>query len=209
MTSPANPADSDRGALRRALRRRRAALPAGRRLALARRIAAHVARLPELRAGARIGLYVQQGSEVPTSALRQLAAQRGCRIYLPRIVDYRAHRMVFVPAPRTALRPNRHRISEPAGAAAHDVRRLDILFLPLVGFDGMGNRMGSGAGYYDRLLGPLSGTAPGPLRIGLAFECQYCPDLGALPHDVPLDMLISECGVCDFRTTRATLGPKP
>jgi len=184
-------------------------LPPGRRLALARRITAFAARTPWLRPGARIGLYVQHGSEVATTLLRHLAAQRGCRIYLPRIVDYRTHCMVFVPAPRTALRPNRHHIREPAANAPGDVRRLDVLFLPLVGFDAMGNRLGSGAGYYDRLLGPLGADAARPLRVGLAFECQYCPDLGALPHDVPLDVLISECGVRDFAAAQRTLEPKP
>jgi len=154
-----------------------------------------------LRAGVRVGLYVSTGSEVDTSALLALARQRRCRSYLPRIIDYRNHRLQFCRDGRGALRPNRFGIGEPPAGATIDARWLDLILVPLLGFDTAGNRIGSGAGYYDRLLWWRTSGAyrSGPQLIGLAFQCQQLDRLPALPHDVPLDAAITESGWQFFR----------
>ena len=80
----------------------------------------------------------------------RLGKQHHCRIYLPRLTDLRRRRMQFVAAGR------RHAPQSPgnhgAGAAAAPVGTpdLDLVFVPLVGFDANGMRLGMGAGYYDR-----------------------------------------------------------
>ena len=79
-------------------------------------------------------------------------------------------------------------------------RHLEVVFMPLVGFDGEGNRLGMGKGFYDRAMSfrlrhPRSRR---PLLVGLAFACQQVDSLPARPHDVPLDMLISERGILRF-----------
>ena len=83
---------------------------------------------------------------------------------------------------------------------------MDLLLMPLLGFDAAGNRLGNGAGYYDRLLGARLGTARRtasqwrrPLLVGLAFECQRLEHIEAAPHDVPLDAVISEEGLRYFQ----------
>ena len=207
MTAEPDALRATRRALRRELRARRAALPPWRRQALALRITAQVARLPQLRSGAAIGLYAHFGSELPTTALRALARQRGCRLYLPRIANFSARSMEFRRDFGRPLPRNRLGIDEPLGTPSLDVARMDLLLMPLLGFDAAGNRLGNGAGYYDRLLGAhLDGTARRtasrwrrPLLVGLAFECQRLEHIEAAPHDVPLDAVISEAGLRYFQ----------
>jgi 5-formyltetrahydrofolate cyclo-ligase len=194
----------ERALLRRELRARRAALGPAARAAAEQRIAAHVARLPWLRPGATVGLYVARGAEVNTAALRRLARERGCRVFLPRIINYELQRCVFAADAARRLRRSRLRIAEPTGSARASLRSLALVLLPLVGFDDAGNRLGNGAGYYDRMLAFRRGTRGAPVLVGVAFECQRCAALEPAPHDVPLDAVVTERGLQLFRR-----GPAP
>jgi len=64
----------------------------------------------------------------------------------------------------------------------------DLILLPMLGFDRMGNRIGQGAGHYDRAL-ELRPTA---LRIGIAWSVQEVDTIPADPWDVPLDAIMTE-----------------
>ncbi len=189
-----------RTALRRQLRSRRTELTAAQRAAAVRAITAHVAGTHWLRGGLRIGLYVSVGSEVDTAPLRRLALRRGCRVYLPRIADYRQHRMVFAREQGALTSINRHGIPEPDAAETWPVRVLSVVFVPLLGVDSHGTRLGSGAGYYDRLFAYRRHRQSWhrPLLIGLAYACQRVPTLDRHGHDVPLDALVTEQGISVF-----------
>ena len=187
-----------RRALRRTLRARRATLRPAERACAERLILAHVARLPLLRPNAAIGLYVSRGTEVSTGALRTLLKRRGCRVFLPRIISYDLHRCVFAADSRLPMRLNRFRIAEPTGSSRINARMMAVVLLPLVGFDNAGNRLGNGAGYYDRLLAFRHGIRGAPLLIGLAFECQRLSVIDHAPHDIPLDAVITENGLQIF-----------
>lgn len=71
----------------------------------------------------------------------------------------------------------------------------DILLVPLLGFDRTGTRLGYGGGYYDRTLAT---TAKRPLVVGFAFAGQELDSIPRAPHDVPLDMVVTEEGVRRF-----------
>jgi 5-formyltetrahydrofolate cyclo-ligase len=187
-----------RHALRRTLRKRRDALSHAARAAGERRILASLAASPWLRPGRAVGLYVSRGSEVSTVALRALARRRGCRVYLPRLTDYAARHMVLLPDLGRPMRQNHYRIGEPLGGAKVTPQALDLVLVPLVGFDASGNRLGNGAGYYDRWLASRHGTRGAPLLVGVAFECQRCATLEPAAHDVPLDAVVTERGVQIF-----------
>jgi 5-formyltetrahydrofolate cyclo-ligase len=181
------------------LRARRRAVSGSERRAAAERLAAFADRARLLRPGREIALYLALPEEIGTGPLLQRARLRGCRIHLPRIVDARRHRMVFVDA-SGPLRVGRWGIVEPAVVRRIATRHLRVIFMPLVGFDAAGNRIGMGKGFYDRALAfrlrhPLNRR---PLLVGLAFQCQQVEALPARPHDVPLDMLITERGIHRF-----------
>jgi 5-formyltetrahydrofolate cyclo-ligase len=187
-------------ALRRQLRARRRAIGPQERREAALRLAvfADAARL--LRPNRRIALYLALPEEIDTTPLLDRARRRGCRIHLPRITDTRANRMVFVDA-RSPWRRGRWGIREPVSSARIPTRHLQVVFMPLVGFDEQGNRLGMGKGFYDRALAfrrhhPFTRR---PLLVGLAFECQAVDALPARAHDVPLDLLITERGIHRFK----------
>jgi 5-formyltetrahydrofolate cyclo-ligase len=71
---------------------------------------------------------------------------------------------------------------------------MDIVFMPLVGFDDDGNRIGMGRGFYDRHF-EFRHTRHHwrrPLLIGIAFDIQRTNPLTVAPHDVPMDAVVTE-----------------
>jgi 5-formyltetrahydrofolate cyclo-ligase len=100
----------------------------------------------------------------------------------------------------TTQRRNRYGILEPTDLAPVSARDLQLILIPLVGFDAQGHRLGSGAGYYDRALAfrRLRRHWPGPKLVGIAYECQRVEALAVRPTDVPLDAIITERGIAFF-----------
>jgi 5-formyltetrahydrofolate cyclo-ligase len=191
-----------RDALRRVLRSRRGALGEAQRNAASRAITRHIGATNWLHGPRPIGLYVSVGYEVRTDALRALARRRHCTVYLPRIADYRRRVMVFTREHEALMRRNRHDIPEPAAVHWVAARTLSVVFVPLLGFDLRGTRLGAGAGYYDRLFAYRRHrhTWQRPLLIGLAYSCQRVEHIEPTGHDVPLDAVVTEEGV--LRLTR-------
>ena len=62
--------------------------------------------------------------------------------------------------------------------------------VPLLGFDGQGYRLGYGGGNYDRTLAAAM-PAP-PLTIGVGFEIGRLETIHPQPHDVPMDLIVTE-----------------
>ncbi len=187
--------DSALKALRKVLRARRRAVPMAERKRAALRLATAVERRGWLRPGRRIGLYLPLAEEIDTQPLLDAALQHRCRLFVPRVTDYRRHRMQFLPYDGT-LQRGRYGILEPRGGIARSARSLDVIFMPLVGFDARGSRVGMGKGYYDRALAFLHHrrTWRRPLLVGLAFACQQVDALPTRAHDVPLDHIVTEAG---------------
>jgi len=123
--------------------------------------------------------------EIDPSPILKRARALGCQVHRPVITSFRGRRMRFAPYP-TCPRP---------GPAEHDSTRwLDLVLVPLVGFDADGNRLGMGAGFYDRHFAFLRHRSAWrrPLLIGLGFELQRVDRLPAGPHDVPLWGVVTE-----------------
>jgi 5-formyltetrahydrofolate cyclo-ligase len=68
----------------------------------------------------------------------------------------------------------------------------DIVLVPLVGFDIEGYRLGYGGGYFDRTLAALK---PHPRTIGVGFELARLPTIHPQPHDIRLDVIVTEAGI--------------
>jgi 5-formyltetrahydrofolate cyclo-ligase len=75
----------------------------------------------------------------------------------------------------------------------------DILLVPLSAFDETGQRIGYGAGHYDRAIDRLHKKGMDPLLIGIAFDCQEVASVPAEPHDVGLNAIITESGFRYFK----------
>jgi 5-formyltetrahydrofolate cyclo-ligase len=68
----------------------------------------------------------------------------------------------------------------------------DLLLVPLLGFDAAGYRLGYGGGYFDRTLPAYEKR---PVTIGVGFEIGRMPTIQPQPHDIPLDVIVTEAGV--------------
>lgn len=68
----------------------------------------------------------------------------------------------------------------------------EILIIPMVGFDAAGYRLGYGGGFYDRTI---AAAAPKPLCIGTGFELGRLETIFPLPHDIPMDYIVTEKGL--------------
>lgn len=73
--------------------------------------------------------------------------------------------------------------------AEQDPVRPDVVLVPLVGMDEACYRLGYGGGYYDRTLASLS---PRPFAIGVGFELGWLDTIYPQPHDVPMDVIVTE-----------------
>lgn len=65
---------------------------------------------------------------------------------------------------------------------------LDVIIVPMLGFDKTLHRIGYGSGYYDRFLADY----PHALKIGVCYEQGYVDVVPAEPHDIPLNLIITE-----------------
>ena len=187
-----------RKALRAELRARPRAIDPRMRASAARQVAHHAERRFALHPGARIALYAPLAEELDVAPLARAVRRHHALVFLPRIVDRRACRMRFA-ADAGPRRPNRLGIMEPEGMKWLAAGSLDLVFVPLVGFDERGNRLGMGAGYYDRAFAFLERRTAWrrPKLIGVAFAAQRVDAIAAERHDVRLDAVVTEDGVIE------------
>jgi len=88
---------------------------------------------------------------------------------------------------------NRYGIAEPANTEDIRIVDIDLVLIPLVGWDRTGGRLGMGASFYDRLFQPFA-ESERPLRIGVGYELQNVPNIPREPWDVGLHGLLTENG---------------
>jgi 5-formyltetrahydrofolate cyclo-ligase len=195
------PSDSAFGAARARVRaqlraQRRALTPAVRARA-AQLVARNIDRKLGLRAGDRVALYCALRDELDSAPLFALARRRGWRIYVPRIERARlGRRMRFVEAGGRE-RVNRLGIREPQASRTIGARWLDLVLVPLLGFDAHGMRLGMGAGFYDRAFAYRRWRHAwrGPRLVGVAYAFQQLAQILPAQHDVRLDAVVTEGGV--------------
>jgi 5-formyltetrahydrofolate cyclo-ligase len=188
---------ADRKPLRSALRARRRGVTPAERNESAQRVAHNVDSWLHLRASWRIAVYAALPEELDAAPLIRLAQSRGCEIYLPRIERRTVGRRMQFVRIDGRHRTNRLGIAEPEGSQIISPRWLDAVFLPLVGFDACGVRLGTGGGYYDRAFAfrRWRQVWHTPLLIGLAYDFQQVDALSKAAHDVLLDAVVTDKGV--------------
>ena len=108
------------------------------------------------------------------------------RICVPTVDNSQTMHFVFLDD-LEHLKKNKYGIYEPVSNLAVEKTDIDLIIVPLVGFNDQNFRLGYGGGYYDRYLAQYSGK-----KIGIAFQLQRTEELIPETFDVPLDMIITE-----------------
>ncbi|NNL96420.1 MAG: 5-formyltetrahydrofolate cyclo-ligase [Xanthomonadales bacterium] len=144
-----------------------------------------------------ISAYCAFDGEPDIAPALHVMHQRGQQICLP-VIDQANQTMAMYPwSPATALNPGALGIMEPDTSIPVAGNELDVVLMPLVAWDGLGNRIGMGGGFYDRYLSDLKGSDR-PLKLGVAYDLQSVDRVPALAHDIGLHALVSESGWSQF-----------
>lgn len=188
-------------ALRKELRQRREALSAQERITAANELVGRLEQIPEFLTDRRIAGYWAIAGELPLLGLISGLRTRDQLYHLPVIDADRSLR--FAPwRPGIEIATNRFGIPEPVCAAADllQPQQVDVVLLPLLGFDRRGNRLGYGGGYYDRsfaFLRERDGIGK-PLLVGVGYALQEIAAIETMPWDVRLDYVATERELIDL-----------
>lgn len=183
----------NKAALRKQLMHRRATLPSLERQQAEQQIITALSHDPDWQQAKKIASYLAVNSEVNLTSLHDLIWHSQKQLFIPVI----KHEILQFAAyfPDGPLQVNQYQITEPVGEDSVSIDTLDLILVPLVGFDKRGQRLGMGKGYYDKTLAPLMTLTKRPLLIGVAFACQQTDILPADKWDIPLDKIITENGM--------------
>jgi 5-formyltetrahydrofolate cyclo-ligase len=188
-----------KSAQRQALRAKRIQLPFEERVVASERLASRVASTAFFKTSRRVACYFPNDGEIDPRPLMQRAWVRKKCCYLPvlsRLRDYLWFARVW---PDTRFRCNRFGIPEPLVEQRELLRArdLDLILIPLVGFDLQGNRLGMGGGFYDRSLAFLRYRQhwKRPRLLGLAYDFQQVDILTADPWDIPMQAVVTDQAV--------------
>lgn len=188
-----------RPALRQEMKARRLALDARTRIASAEGLARQLAALPALSSPGYLAGYWAVDGEMSLHAVMPRLADEV--VYcLPCLADD-AH-LQFAPwRAGDPLVQNRYGIPEPDLAASSRLSpaELSLVLLPLVAFDRRGNRLGMGAGYYDRSFAFRRNAGAPPLLVGIGYGFQEVATLDPQPWDIPLDFIATADELIDCR----------
>lgn len=142
--------------------------------------------------GAVVSGYYPIRSEADVMPLLAALSSRGALLCLPAVIDRET--IVF-----RAYDPAEPLVDAGWGTKGPrpdaPVIDPDIILMPLSAFDGAGNRIGYGAGHYDRAIDRMRKRGLSPRLVGVAFSCQEVGSVPADPHDVPMEAILTENGL--------------
>jgi len=152
---------------------------------------------PEITRASVVMLFLSLPREIDTAHAVLKAFQQNKTVVVPSIV-WSGRRLVPVTMTdfNCPMTQDRHGLRHPADGQPIPLSDIDLVVVPGLGFDHLGNRIGRGGGFYDRFLSHngFRGTA-----CGLAFEEQIVERVPVHDHDVPLDLLVTDTGVRRFK----------
>ena len=182
------PAPQNKRELRQRLLAERDARAEAARRALDAALCERLTALPCLQTCSALLLYFPVGSEIDLLPLAAFAFARGIPVGFP-VCLAEPKRLIFRQAtPQTRFVCGKFGIPVPPEGAPQLVPdEQTVCLLPALGYDRGLNRLGYGGGYYDRFLQ----TFPG-LAVGVCRENAFCPTVFPEPHDLPVDLLITE-----------------
>lgn len=169
--------------IRRAMRARKALLSAAEKIDAARRVFDRLEQSAAFQLADHILMYHSLPDELSTHEFIDRWAGRK-HFFLPRVNGLN---LEILPYDKSRLATGAFLIEEPEGSDTVNVNEIELIVVPAVAYDKKGNRVGRGKGYYDRLLSESKAT-----KIGVGYDFQLVDDIDAEPHDIAVDVVITE-----------------
>jgi len=190
------PDPENRSRLRKTLRQRRKSLSNAEQRLAATRLYHNLIHDHLFLRAKRIGFYFPSDGEIDSMQLLIAALRMRKKCYLPLLSPHRPDQVSFVRFEEgDILQANRWGIAEPVASAARctSPASLNLVLVPLVGFDENGARLGMGKGFYDRTFSFKRRTGTNrPRLVGLAHECQKAEKIPVSDWDVLLDAVVTD-----------------
>ncbi len=141
--------------------------------------------------------YAPMAGELDVWPLLVQALAAGKTVALPRYATARGSYLACVVEDLTAeVEVGRFGIREPvADCERRRLKRLDLILVPGLAFDGMGRRLGRGKGFYDHLLAQVQGAT-----CGVGFDEQVVEAVPVESHDIRLNYLLTPTRWHEIRT---------
>lgn len=131
----------------------------------------------------RIMMYHSLPDELSTHAfLKKWSGKK--KFYLPRV---NGADLEVLPYDESRLELGSFHIEEPTGREVTNPEDIEVVIVPGVAYDRKGRRLGRGKGFYDRFLRHTRAT-----KIGVGYEFQLLEELPIEPHDVPMDIVVTQ-----------------
>jgi 5-formyltetrahydrofolate cyclo-ligase len=181
---------AEKGRIRKEMIARRRGLSAEEIAERGRAILERLIGLPEYGRARLVHSYVAMPGEVDTRGFIEAALASGRRVLVPVVEKGRRDLRHAEIASLSDLRPEGDwGIHQPPPERVRDVRpdEIGLVVVPGLAFDPRGNRVGFGAGYYDRFLRGLD--AP---KVAVAYAFQVLPEVPTTDQDIPVDLLLTE-----------------
>ena len=144
----------------------------------------------------KIAFYHAVRGEADPAGLYNIESNK--QFFLPILSADKDQGLIFAPIDQnTQYKNNAFAIPEPI-VDSHkliNAEELDLVVMPLLGFDILGNRLGMGGGYYDRSFAFKKSNPSKPILIGFAYDFQKIDPLNTEPWDVGLDWIATESGI--------------
>ncbi len=142
----------------------------------------------------KIFIYIGFGSEINTKDLIEIMLKEGKEVFVPKVIEKEMIALKITSL--SNLIESKFKILEPVGEKSDiDGEEFDLIIMPGVAFDRIGNRIGYGGGYYDKYLKDISSDIK---KVALAYELQLVEEIETEEHDLKVDSIITENEVIDI-----------
>lgn len=162
---------------------------------LSNRVIENIKELPEIVQSKVVMIYLSFKNEVDTNGLIDWCFEQDKEVVIPYcVVDNRQIIPCKLDIERKGLKKNKYGIWEPKkdSMVAVEIKAIDSIIIPGVGFDENCNRLGFGGGYYDRFLAKRKKKTP---AIAICYQNQIVESIPTDSYDIPMDMVVTECNL--------------
>ncbi len=156
---------------------------------------------PEFQSARTLMIYLPLPDEVDVSPIALRGWQEQKLIAAPKVSWDQRHMIpIEIRSLETGVVRTARGLREPADGEPIPLEMLDLVVVPALAFDPQGNRLGRGAGFYDRFLAQPQFQG---LAVGLAFREQVIDSLPVQENDVPVQMLVTDEEIRRFPRPRS------